>query len=547
MKNFLILVLFFIVSCGIIGKNVKEKPPITPYWALGHIVWEDSINTQNSAVDLIKQYREHNIPVSGIIIDSPWSMSYNDFNWDKLRYPEPDKMIKGFMKENIRTILWLTGCINSTAKDVPLQLSPEYDYAKKQKYVINNGKESHWWKGNGLHLDFTNKEAVKWWNNQLDKVFTDGVYGWKVDQGEAGFGDTVITSTGKKSLDEFKKYYYNSMFDYATSHKNGEGMILARPYSHQAKNSGFCAAVPKMSVGWCGDFQGNWEGLKLQINNIYISAEAGYGALACEIGGFQSARSNKAQLIRYVQFASMVATMINGGANGAFTNHLPWYHDRETADIYRFYTNLHYELRGYIFSELVNAHQNSGSLLKNVSIKDESHMLGNDIFFKAITSDTNLISVTLPKSSDWIDFWTNNKYPENVIITKEYSLDKAPIFIKAGAIIPLEIKNSVTGLGNKSYRGKITVLIYPDKKSRYVYHKPLGDGTAYKDIEFIYNNGKISVKSDESESFVFLIKTDENQIIKNVEGCDTFRYDPQKRLLEVEKKGKDFDISIVMK
>ena len=394
----LITTLLFITGCfQVSNKNIgkNEKPPITPKWALGHIVWEDSVNTQTAAVDLVSQYKTHNIPVSGIIIDSPWSMSYNDFNWDKSRYPDPQKMINGFMKENIKTILWLTGCVNSTARDVPLQLSPTYDYVKKYNYAINNGKESHWWKGNGLHLDFTNKEAVKWWNKQLDRVFVDGVYGWKVDQGEAGFGDTVETSIGKMPLDEFKKYYYNSMFDYATSHKKGEGMILARPFSHQAKESGFCATIPKMSVGWCGDFQGNWDGLKLQINNIYTSAKAGYGALACEIGGFQRARSNKSQLIRYVQFASMVATMVNGGANGAFTNHLPWYHDQETVDIYRFYTNLHYELSGYIFSELVNAHQNGGSLLKSVFLKNESHILGNDIFFKAITSDTNLISVCL--------------------------------------------------------------------------------------------------------------------------------------------------------
>jgi alpha-glucosidase (family GH31 glycosyl hydrolase) len=197
-KNFLLLilpfviVLGFIVSCSKVQEPAQNTPPVTPKWALGHIVWEDSINTQDAALGLIEQYKKHNIPVDGIIIDSPWSQSYNDFNWDKARYPKPLEMIDQFKKENIKVILWLTGCINSSARDVPVQKDPDYDFAKEKGYVVNNGKESVWWKGPGMHLDFTNKEAVKWWNKKLDKVFVDGVYGWKVDQGEAVFCDNII-------------------------------------------------------------------------------------------------------------------------------------------------------------------------------------------------------------------------------------------------------------------------------------------------------------------------------------------------------------------
>jgi alpha-glucosidase (family GH31 glycosyl hydrolase) len=323
--------------------------------------------------------------------------------------------------------------------------------------------------------------------------------------------------------DKFRKYYYNSMFDYATAAKKNMGMILARPYSHQTNLDGFAAAISKMSVGWCGDFSGDWAGLKMQINDIYKSAAGGYGAIGCEIGGFQNKHSTKKQLIRYTQFGSMVATMVNGGANGAFTNHLPWYHDEETTNIYRFYATLHYQLRNYIFSSLVDAHLHGGTLLKDVSFEEESHKLGNDIFFKAITSDTDKAVFTLPKDGQWIDFWTNEKYEGAAKITKEYPLDKAPIFIRSGAIIPLEINNGITGIGDSTFAGKITVLIYPEGKSRYLYHKPAGEGIEYSDIEISYDAGKISVKSQNENSFVFLLR--------NKNSVDTY-----------EKKGKVFEI-----
>jgi len=548
----------FLVGCKLAVQKTTNivKPAITPKWALGHIVWEDSINTQTAALDLVSHYKAHKIPVSGIIIDSPWSMSYNDFEWDTERYPEPKKMIDSFKDDHIRVILWLTGCININSRDVPVQKSPDFDYAINKKYVVNNGKTSKWWKGEGLHLDFTNPEAVKWWNKKMDKVFTDGVYGFKVDQGEyyfadslsmihaklgqdkTYFGDTITTSIGRISIREFKRYYYDSMYDYAKKRKS-EAITLARPFSHQGD---FAASISKLGLGWSGDFKGNYKGLKLQISNIYTSAKAGYGALACEVGGFYEDRSTKEQLIRYAQFGAMTACMINGGQNGAFTNHLPWYHDKETTNIYRFYVTLHSQLSPYIFSTIVDTHKSGGSLIKDVDFKQESHKLGNDIFFKAITSDDNKISFILPNNDDWIDFWTGNKHKGGTQITKEYSIKQAPLFIRSGAIIPLEINNDVTEIGNESFNGKTVVLIYPDGKSHYLFHKPIGDGIKYKNIDIRYNNGKLSVQSENEFSFIFLIKVDAKP--ENIKGCNKWEYDKIKKEVKLEQTGSDITIEI---
>src|SRR5690606_32195531 len=109
----------------------------------------------------------------------------------------------------------------------------------------------------------------------------------------------------------------------------------------------------------------------------YKSAEFGYGAPGCEIGGFFRARSSKQELIRYAQFGALTASMINGGENGAFTNHLPWWHDEETTSIYRQATWLHSQLIPYIFSTIVRSSKEGGSLIKDFSYDQESHLLGD--------------------------------------------------------------------------------------------------------------------------------------------------------------------------
>lgn len=541
MKYIHCFIFLFLLSVSGFGQTTKT-PPITPRWALEHIVWEDSANNQDFSAKLVDLYVQHRMPVGAIIIDSPWSTAYNSFEWNKDRYPDPAAMIQKFNTRNVKVILWITGCENLTTtnvKEVPIQKSPGYDEVVAKGYAINDGNPSTWWKGVGVHIDFTNPKAVSWWNNQLDKVFVKGVYGWKVDQGEIYFGDTVLTSKGPMTNVDFRPYYYNSMYQYTTSRKP-EGAILGRPFSHQG---GFEASVDQLSLGWCGDFEGSWSGLKTQIDNIYKSAEAGYGAPGCEVGGFFRARSTKNQLIRYAQFGAMTASMINGGENGAFSNHLPWYHDEETADCYRKVVWLHTQLIPYIFSTIVHSHLEGGSIIKNVSYPQESHTLGDFLFTKAITSEINTVSFKLPVQGDWIDFWTGNKYPAGSVVNQTYAFDRFPLFIRSGAIIPMNISNSYSGFGDATLSGKQTVLIYPEDNSSYVYFRPTGEGIEYEKISISFDNStrELKVQGRSKLPYVFLIHNQEKP--SKVTGA-TWEYDSTKRTVKLMVQGKSFNVKI---
>jgi len=481
-----------------------QCPPITPAWAFGHIVWEDSLNTTIGVTRIIEGYLKRNIPVDAVIIDSPWSTSYNDFEWDTQRYTTPEKMIDGFAANGIRTILWLTGNVNIEGKDTRIQKSKTYDEVVRHNYGVNNSKPYTWWKGVGLHIDFTNPKATEWWYGQLDKVFSKNVYGWKVDQGEVWLPKIVETSKGTMSNEAFRHYYYDAMYDYTVGRKS-DGLIIARPFSHQG---GLEASVEKMNMGWCGDFSGNWDGLKLQIDNIYRSSQYGYGAVGCEVGGFFNEKSNSRQFVRYAQFGCMTACMINGGENGAFSSHLPWYHGTAVEQAYTWCVNLMKELAPYKFSTIVEAHFHGGSLIKNANIGEFSHQLGNDIFTKAITSDNNRVTFHIPNDGEWIDFWDGKRYLPGDEVTKEYPVSQFPLFVKAGSIIPMAITNHTTGIGDASMKGKRVFLIYPNGKVTKRFHLPKGDGTDYFDCTVSYDEhtGSISLQSDTVSDYVFIIR-----------------------------------------
>ncbi len=545
-KMFLIIIVLSHFVFGQDGEVQKydATPPIVPYWAFHPWVWEDSLNTQEVSLNLVNSYKSRNIPVGTIMIDSPWSMSYNDYIWNRKQYPAPHKMVDSLHNMNVKVIVWITGAMNITGKDVPVQKTPAYDFVKENGFAINGGNNSMWWKGEGVHIDNTNPKATKWWRGELDKVFADyNLDGVKADDSPYAFGENVRTSIGLLSNEEFSISYYHDISKYVKS-RNKNGVMLSRGYSHQ---TGAASNVEDVTVSWSGDCSGSWRGLRLQIQDIYKSARIGYGALACEIGGYNKKRSNMNEFTRYAQFGSMCPVMINGGANGALTNHLPWFHGKDTENIYRYFATLHNELAPYIFSNSVESHIKGGSIVKNTSFKNESHTLGNDIFVKAITSSNNKVTVLLPNTgNEWIDYWTDKEYKSGAVVTQNYPLDKYPMFIRAGAIIPMNVKNNVTGHGDENSVNKQTILIYPNDKSEYTFHKPVGEGTEYRDVEIEVDSddGEIEIKisSDKKDDYLLLVKADKKP--NNVIDADSWEYDSDKNIIEIMKKGKSFTLEI---
>ena len=481
-----------------------QSVPVTPAWAFGHIVWEDNVNTTKGAEDIVAGYLDRGIPVDAVIIDSPWSLSYNDFTWDKARYADPAAMIRGFQEKGVKVILWLTGNVNLNAKDTPVPKAFTYDEMQAKGYGVNDSQPYQWWKGEGMHLDFTNPAAVQWWYGQLDRVFVDGVYGFKVDQGEHYLGNVVKTSKGEMSKKDFGRTYYDAMFDYAVSRKDG-GITIARPYSHQG---GFAASVGKMNLGWCGDFSGDWRGMKLQINNIYRSSQGGYAAVACEVGGFYGRPSNGEQLIRYAQFGAMTACMINGGENGAFTNHLPWYHGEAEAQAYTDAVALNEQLRPYKFSTVVEAHLHGGTLVRGMSFEQESHRVGEALFTKVLSEEGGHAVFSLPSEGEWIDWWTGERFLPGARIDRTWVLDRFPLFVRAGSVLPLATD-----------RG-LTLRIYPNGKTSEVLHLPEGDGTAWYDCRVSYDerSGRLEINSDHPLDLTVTVVRGGKQVSKHFSG-----------------------------
>ena len=472
------------IVCNSYVNKQNTHPPVPPRWVFEPWAWQGDPeeNNEYSLMNMVNKYLENNIPLGAVIIDSPWETFYNSFEFDQTYdqgspdepgYPDAKNMIDELHSKGIKVICWITNFININASDGDIAgrntKSPNYDYAFNHGYFINHGEVFNWWKGQGSAIDFFNPEAADWYAGQLDKVLDLGIDGWKIDAGDVYVPDDFSTAAGTATRRMYSDEYYSFFYHY-TIQKLGEenAVTIARPYVKDEGPGGkpyIFAPISVSPVSWVGDQEDNWgeKGLLEALTNIFESVKLGYSVIGGDIGGYKRVQDeNKELFVRWAELGSLLPLMENGGLG----KHEPWEYDRETIQIYRYFANLHHSLVPYLYSSFLKLRENGNTLLK-IENGTWEYRLGNDLLIAPIYAAGGERTVVLPFGDDWINYWNDEEVlPGGMSITQTYPLSQYPIFIRKGAIIPLKIDQSYTGIGDSSFADYLTLLIYPKDSSK---------------------------------------------------------------------------------
>jgi alpha-glucosidase (family GH31 glycosyl hydrolase) len=495
----LLLVYYFLFALPFRGQPFNGQrhgnPPVTPAWALECWLWEDDVNTAQRVDELLEGYAEHDIPVRTILLDSPWSLRYNDFKVDEDLYPEPETWFNKLQTNGYRVVLWMTPMVNSFSKNTGIKESESwYNKARDNNFLAGKGHQINWWKGKGGFIDYSNPEALKWWRGLQQEVFHYGIDGWKMD-GSATLYSSKIGPVPVPYMRSFKgltttrKYmdlYYRQEYSYGLK-QNPEFITLARSMDRNFHPEGI-APVDASPVNWVGDQEHHWtteshtdgpegqkkdialkgvEGFESAIKSILKSAKAGYNIIGSDIAGFSGAAIPPRLYIRWAQFSTFCGLFLNGGHG----ERALWNRSEQELEIIREYSWLHTELIPYIYSSVVEAH-NGGKVLQRPMKGKYHYMFGDHLLIAPIYMDDLKNRVRLPKGK-W-RYWFDDKevIEGNVTFEKEFPLEEYPVYIREGAIIPMHIERPYTRIGDKNSKGYLTLLIYPDGNNSFTVHHP---------------------------------------------------------------------------
>ena len=560
----LFLLYFFMFGYPFRGMFFNQQrhtnPPLTPAWALECWLWEDDINTAERADTLLNGYAKNDIPVRTILIDSPWSLRYNDFEIDTLKYPNPKKWFLGLQDRGYRVVCWITNMVNSHSNSTRIKESEDFFKAAFDKgYLAGHGEKNHWWQGDGGFIDYSNPEAMKWWQGRQQNLFDLGVDGWKLDGTATLFYTKVgpipfaykTTKSGLMSTRTYMDHYYRDEYQHGLT-QNPEFITLARSIDKWYHPEGF-APLDAAPVTWVGDQIHAWEskgikaseeghgkdvaysgveGIEAAIKSILEAANLRYNVIGSDVAGFSGKTIPPRLYLRWTQLSTFCGLFLNGGHG----ERALWHRTPQELEVIRKFSWLHTELVPYMYSYVVTGHTGGRVLQKPIEGKYH-YLFGEDFVVAPIYQDNLKKTVTLP-AGKWYYFFDDKNIVSGtnaITFDKEYPLDEYPVYIREGAIVPMNVERSYTGLGSELNKGFVTWLIYPGVDNKFTLYHPDKSGSSTVSMKNFNDRIELSLSETKKPS-VFNIHIDQKPLGLSFNGkamndSTDFSYDAKKARL----------------
>lgn len=211
--------------------------------------WIELTFYQNE-LDLL-QYGE-NIVKNGfepgvLMIDDGWSEYYGDWTFHTGKFPDPKGFIVKLHEMGFKVMVWV--CPFITPDTVA------YREARDRGILVRNsdGKPyiCEWWNGHSAVLDFSNPEAVAWFDRQLQELQKLGVDGFKFDAGDSIYYHEDHQTFGNVSPDEQSRLWaaYGQKYplnEYRVTFRAGGYSLLQRlcDKHHSWGDNGITALIP---------------------------------------------------------------------------------------------------------------------------------------------------------------------------------------------------------------------------------------------------------------------------------------------------------------
>ncbi len=469
-------------------EDIAEPEAYTPRWAFEPWISKD-ISDRDDSYAFVDGFIERDIPVGVLVIDSPWDVHYTTFTPNPERYPMFEQMVDDMHARDVRVVMWVTQMVNRSSFDAEMGgdvyrgLSPNFREGCECGFFVQGCKTYAWWKGMGAGVDFFGADARAWWHAQQDPMLEAGIDGWKLDFGESYMeeDELLLTAEGMVAHQDYSEAYYRDFLAYGR-HRNGPDFVtMVRPWDVSYDRRGRFHARPEHApVAWVGDNHRDWSGLIDALDHIFRSADEGYVVLGSDMGGYLD--RDQDVLTREIPFdLEVFQRWIGVGAMTPFMqlhgrqNLAPWTVPErvdETVELYRYWATLHHEMVGFWFSLTQEAYASDSVILHPQGAEadwadDWRYVIGEHFLVAPLLAAGDTRAVALPAGARWYDWWDPSGDPlDGGTTLTDYAVPerrRIPLFVREGAIVPVDVESETTGLGNEASADHLTVLVWPSE------------------------------------------------------------------------------------
>lgn len=422
--------------------SLTGKTPLYQRWIYGNHQSRWGYFTQEQIINLADKFEENKIPCDVIHMDIDYMNGYRVFTFDKNKFPDVKDMSTKLAKKGIKLISIIDPGVKKDEDYFVYNEGLKLDAFAKDtdKSIYENAV----WPGTSVFPDFTKEEVRSWWGDKIKILLDNGIRGVWNDMNEpASFNGPLPMDV---EFDEGTHDKIHNVYGHLMAKATYDGLLKndnnRRPF---VLTRAAYAGSQKYCGGWTGDNHSIWSHISLSLEQICNLSMSGMAMCGSDIGGFGS-NTTKELLIRFYEAAVFAPFFRNHSAMGTI-NQEPWVFDDEATDAIRKTIQLRYKFIPYIY-DLARECEMSGEPIirplvyeypedKKVRNISDEYMLGQFVLVAPVTvAGKEAREVYLP-NGEWYDYYTNEKYVGGKYILADAPLDKVPIYIKAGAIIPV--------------------------------------------------------------------------------------------------------------
>ena len=497
-------------------RHLTGPARMLPKWAFGYIQSQERYESASEILDMAKQFKDRNLGLDCLVQDwNSWAPGYwGQKEMDPACFPDVPGMIRSLEEEDVHFMLsiWANPC----------NLTRDYGEFFERNLLLPASD----------NYNAFDPEARKlYWEQTKRGLFDRGVKAfwcdssepfapeWVEREPEAGtmYDEYVRTSSKFIPRDKLNAYalvHAQTIYDGMRSETEDYRVCnLTRSAHTGSQRYG--------TILWSGDISAKWDTLKKQIPAGLNFCASGLPFWTLDIGAFfvkqgtqwfwngdyDDPDNDLGYRELYTRWFQLGAFLPVFRSHGTDVRREPWHFGEQGEPFYdtiQAAIDLRYRLMPYIYSAAAETSLNGGTMMrllafdyrqdeealnikdqylfgKNILVCPVTHPMYYGVNSKKIENPITTRRVYLPAGNDWFDFYTMERFTGGAWIDVPLSLDKIPLFVKAGSIIPM-----TDSVRNTAQSGKMPVhyRVFPGANAAYTLYEDAGDGYAYERGEF---------------------------------------------------------------
>lgn len=417
-------------------------------------------------IEMVDKLHALSIPVGLTWFEPPWQDARTTFVPNPEFSPDLPALVRDLEARGVRTLAWTVPYTTNTASNWKEAVGRGFLAAKPGantddgtvKISATGELEGSYYNA----IDFYNPEAVRWWQSQIDRSLDTGIRGYKLDAGQDLEPDARLHGEriGADVHNSYALEYSRTFFEVLKRRYGDDFLMVPR--------AAWVGSSAYTNFKWPGDLSGSFgnNGLPSSVYSSLSLAFSGFPFVSTDIGGFDDQPAPEAPWLRWAQFGAMLP--------GMQTLHMPWWYSPEALAHFRYLTWLHTDLTP-LWNTLANEAAATGAPVCRPLVWtfqedidcwriDDQFTVGESLLVAPIINGNPDRDVYLP-AGEWFDFWNDRESvrgPARVYWFKGWTArDKFPLYVREGAIIPLEVTNEFSGFGWAESTGFVTLAIWP--------------------------------------------------------------------------------------